>query len=212
MITSLIHTNSIHEIFHKVKVPGDGHCFLYSIVKSLSCQLNREIDLTFLKHMIVIEVCVHIHRYINYFNDNCEFSIKQLLFRYIFEKQYDTDFGDIVPYCVANVLNVGLIVLNDFSNLSNLRSVVVPSTSNTSEWVVISRERDHYDALCYDGKDCKCKCEVDCYNNLVDSLDIEKRFRVIENNIENDSCNDHIEDAQSASFESEKEIQKHNCP
>ena len=106
----------------------------------------------FITNSIICEICNNIGKYVTFTSECNADALKSGMFKYVFEKQYDTDFGDIVPYVVANALNIGLIIMNDFSNLDNIHSVIIPTEKASKHWVLIARNNLHYDALSLSNK------------------------------------------------------------
>ena len=122
-IKQLVTEKTIHDSYKRVRVQGDGHCFLYSVVKSLEIQLKQHIDLEQFKGAIISEVRSNINRYIHFFYDSDEAYITNAMLQYIDHKRYDTDFNDVIPLVAANVLQKCIVILNNFSNVDNMNVI-----------------------------------------------------------------------------------------
>ena len=99
--------------------------------------------------MIFVDVYKNSDSYINFVNDNDIYKLKQYMYSYIHDRKYNSEFGDIVPYCVVNILNVGLVILNEFRNTANVKYNIIKPNNNISGWVAVVYDNDHYDALCF---------------------------------------------------------------
>lgn len=128
-------------------VAGDGHCFLHAIIRSLKCQHMIEIDLLHIKHVIMKEVNQNSSKYAVFIRQSNEVRLKVLMNNYIEFKQYNTQFGDIVPYITANALNIGLIIVNNLEGSDRAYSVIINPDTPCTKWVAITRSNDHYNAL-----------------------------------------------------------------
>ena len=88
----------------------DGHCFLYSIVKSCHSQLTPscDINVAFILRKMRSELTTSPDEYTG-------FKINY----YAFDKKYNTYFGDTVPLLCANSLGINIGVLDDSHNSSS---------------------------------------------------------------------------------------------
>ena len=92
VVKRLIDTNSLYNVFSKINVPGDGHCFMYALLCSIECQLGQiSTDIHHLKNAIILELYKNIECYIPFIPDGDKSRFKTELFEYINEKKYDSN-------------------------------------------------------------------------------------------------------------------------
>jgi hypothetical protein len=128
----------------ETRSPGDGHCLLYSIVTSYTCQLKLPLDLNALKSGIFIETILHADQY-DQFLQNHE-NLQSCLHQYLLLKRYNTSFGDLLPFIIANVLVINIIIIDKIGD--TFRSNLASPTSGTSDRSIsIIRSGDHYNGL-----------------------------------------------------------------
>ena len=124
----------------------DGHCFLYSIIKSCSTQLTPGLDTDvrsiFSKMNSELAACPHF--YAAFMKKNDISAMKTAFHNYTVNKKYNTRFGDVVPLLCANALRFNIVILNDSYNVS---PKVVFSKSESQACVFIYKKGDHYDGL-----------------------------------------------------------------
>ena len=124
----------------------DGHCFLYSIVKSCHSQLTPSCDMNvaFILRKMRSELTTSPDEYTGFKIDSDIIAVKTALNYYAFDKKYNTYFGDTVPLLCANSLGISIGVLDDSHNSS---SKVIFSRNKTKACVFIRKNGDHYDGL-----------------------------------------------------------------
>ena len=124
----------------------DGHCFLYSIVKSCHSQLTPscDINVAFILRKMRSELTTSPDEYTGFKIDSDIIAVKTAFNFYAFDKKYNTYFGDTVPLLCANSLGINIGVLDDSHNSS---SKVIFSRNKTKACVFIRKNGDHYDGL-----------------------------------------------------------------
>ena len=124
----------------------DGHCFLYSIIKSCSAQLTPglDTDVRSILSKMNSELAACPHFYAAFMKKNDISAMKTAFHNYTVNKTYNTRFGDVVPLLCANALGFNIVILNDSYNVS---PKVVFSKSESQACVFIYKKGDHYDGL-----------------------------------------------------------------
>ena len=125
--TNIFDIDGNHDMFDQIRkclqispsLP-DGHCFLYSIIKSCSTQLTPGLDTdvgSILSKMnSELTGCPHFY---SAFMENNDISAMKTAFQnYTVNKKFNTRFGDVVPLLCANALGCHIVILNDFYNVS----------------------------------------------------------------------------------------------
>ena len=135
--------------FRRVPVPGDGHCLLHAITKSMSSQFkNYEVNKSKLIQLLEDETMKNIDNYKYFSPDMCKESIMEGLYLYAKHRVYKTDFGDMVPRILRNALNVDLLII---TKCDNKIKATVADGDNINEDIggvlCIYKEGEHYDAL-----------------------------------------------------------------
>lgn len=128
--------------------PGDGHCLLHSFVSSWnnqSHQLDR-LDIEKVKAQVFIEAISHPDRYVQFLQSSNRKTFFSGLRSYLIDKQYNLDFGDIVPLIIANAFHVNLEIFNEV-NFNRFENVVVSSEIASDFCLKIHRKGDHYNGL-----------------------------------------------------------------
>ena len=134
--------------FQKKKSPGDGHCFVYSVMNYFAaCDALDNLEYNKLLEDILFETEQNIDTYRCFFDDR---SIAQLRFQmhdYVRNKNYDSRFGDLIPLITANLLNTNIMMIKEESGANTLE-LVVPTTNqgNASSHILLFKRDDHYDA------------------------------------------------------------------
>ena len=131
------------------KSPGDGHCLMHSIVTSMSSQMNSSdnIDLNYVKSAIMDEITNNSSRYVEAIDGRNLKSLIRGMRQYLLEKKYDTPFGDLVPYIIANALNMNLILIMAGDPQSTLLVKSLTDDDGCYESLVLYKDGAHYDGI-----------------------------------------------------------------
>ena len=151
--TNVFDIDGNHDMFDQIRkclqisqsLP-DGHCFLYSIIKSCSTQLTPglDTDVRSILSKMNSELAACPHFYAAFMKKNDISAMKTAFHNYTVNKKYNTRFGDVVPLLCANALGFNIVILNDSYNVS---PKVVFSKSESQACVFIYKKGDHYDGL-----------------------------------------------------------------
>ena len=95
------------------KSPGDGHCFIHSLVMSYNLQLP---EMPKLEHRNVIkslveETTTNALLYIPFIHNKSRDSLLHGMSEYVIQKKYNTGYGDLVPVILSNSLHLCIVIL-----------------------------------------------------------------------------------------------------
>lgn len=90
-----------------IQSPGDGHCLLHSVITSVANQFHWNISFEKLLIKLYDDVISNSNEYLMFLPSlGSEEALLQSLISYMFSKNYNQDFGDIIPRILANALNI----------------------------------------------------------------------------------------------------------
>ena len=140
-------TNELWNICPVYNSPADGHCLLHSTVSPLKHQLvpNVDIDTNYLLNVISFEISQHPERYLCFIKNNNRSVLFDSFRLYAKDKQHATAFGDHIPLILANVLNIGLIIINE--SRDGLFNVETVQTNNECIRLFLHKRADYYNAI-----------------------------------------------------------------
>ena len=146
-VKQLISEDSLWTKFNITKSPGDGHCFLHSVVTSLNAQLPklRPLDKATLTCKLDDETLFNAKQYCGVMGSGK--TLLKELNDYVVNRVYDTLFGDIVPNIVANALGIGFVIVYVSQHGKLCVNVVTSRNENNTYWVVLYKSGTHYDAV-----------------------------------------------------------------
>ena len=145
-IPEMLSSGLLQRNFKIVKTPADGFCLLHSVSRSLNAQISHCYDLDINKLITCLkeEAMQHIDEYSGF----CE-SISALIdqmYDYIENKNYDTDFGNVIPLLLANSIEIDICILYRHGDVLGCR-IVECSKKDANVCVFIYKVGDHYDAI-----------------------------------------------------------------
>lgn len=147
-ISDMIKSDRFWHNHRIVKSPGDGHCFIHSVVFSYNDQISGLITPTEVLQKITHETTENWDKYIPFIENENEGRLLYKLDEYVTHKRYNTSYGDIVPMIVATTLHVNIIIVS--GNSDAVDTICVQSTANVNDdtWVVmVYKNGEHYDAI-----------------------------------------------------------------
>ena len=126
---------------------GDGHCLLYSTVRSWNSQLPsiKAIDVESVKADIFVEAVSNRHLYEPFLHDRR--SLTNGLHRYLIHKEYNQRFGDAVPLIISNALHIDIDIVNEGMSGDYDVINVSPFTSQSIGKIAVHRRHDHFNGL-----------------------------------------------------------------
>ena len=134
--------------FQKKKSPGDGHCFVYSVINYYAaCDALGNLEYDKLLEDILVETEQNIDTYGCLFDDRSTTQLRFQMHDYVWNKNYDSRFGDLIPLITANLLNANIMIIEEESGANTLQ-LVVPTTNqgNASSHILLFKNDYHYDA------------------------------------------------------------------
>ena len=135
--------------YFKIKTsPGDGHCFVHSVISSSTAPLLEPlfIEYTELLAKIEKETIENVTLYAGFLVDEQKPRLLDDMHRYLRDKIYETPFGDLVPLIVANALETNIIIIEDKLTRKVIREVKPFDVGNASHLMILYKKGDHYDA------------------------------------------------------------------
>ena len=142
---TILQNGSFWQNYFNVYTNGDGHCLLYSIIESMKSQLDIDINYSELCNRFRKETIDNINYYKDLILINSDIEIQRLLCAYIDGKNVDTQFGDLIPLILSNVLNVGIIII--VKNGNSFDPLVTYPRTNSNGYVYVYKIRDHYEGV-----------------------------------------------------------------
>ena len=133
--------------------PGDGHCKLHSVISSYNSQHNHieSLNIGQLIALIQQEVMNNVPYYIRVIEDNCQYKLIAYLNMYIYEKMYNTSFGDLVLIITANAIDMNIAIIDKTNNGYTCHIVHVTKCDSVvcGNTVFINKDGDHYNGLLF---------------------------------------------------------------
>ena len=116
MIVNKLNDGSIWIDYEICKSPGDGHCFIYSVLSSLNSRADPG-NITQYESLINAlrnEVINNLRFYVPFTKGSSVDRLLVGLNAYSYHMIYDTFFGDIVTHGMANVLQIPIVIIHQF--------------------------------------------------------------------------------------------------
>ena len=66
---------------------------------------------------------------------------------YVFNKMYNTDFGNLVPLVLANVLHINIAIISKDVHGYNVRVIHTNASTDTLGNILVYKTPDHYDSI-----------------------------------------------------------------
>ena len=135
--------------YNIAKSPADGHCFVHSIAKSLGSQLPEHV--CFKKEALLeklkIETHENAHQYVDYIDGVGIQSLYSGVNKYVTHKQYDTSYGDIVPFIMSNAICINFMIIIQLAD--SYRVQLVECVANDRPILILFKKGEHYDAIAF---------------------------------------------------------------
>ena len=134
--------------FSLIRATPDGHCLIHSLCLCMGALLKKcnasDLYSDFLERLRS-ECLSNMSLYISAIDD-CSPKLMILeMIRYIYLKDYNTSFGDIVPYMMSNTLCVNIFIIEERSNCYQVHAAHRLDNLTTFNLFLFKRG-DHYDA------------------------------------------------------------------
>ena len=98
-------------------------------------------------YMVRDEVIEHDERYLQFLVDSCHNDLMYYMNQYVYNKIYDTDFGNLVPLVLANILHVNIGIISESVQGYNARVIHANASNNTLGNILVYKTPDHYDSI-----------------------------------------------------------------
>ena len=105
------------------------------------CHFNEIIAL------ILIETTSNIDYYVSFLVQGTRATLLSQMKMYLYEKTYDTPYGDMIPLVLCNALRLNLIILSQSASGYDIRKVITVSSDYSDMCVFVHKYEDHYDGI-----------------------------------------------------------------
>ena len=158
LVNTIFSDDSLNHIVNNVsfwdshcvkRSPGDGHCLLHSVADSCNShiKLNSPITIEQLKCMILEEVAEHANLYLQFLVDSSHDNLRYHMNQYVFNKMYNTDFGNLVPLVIANVLHVNIGIISEGDHGYCARVIHTSANNDILGNILLYKTPDHYESI-----------------------------------------------------------------
>ena len=132
-----------------VKSPGDGHCFIHSIVKSHNSQHSEAspIDARGLFESITTETTRNSSLYMSFIENESENDQFEQMKQYVRYKRYDSFLGDMMPLVVATILKKDIHILTTDDNGMEKTEIKSPGNVTCRNHIYVYKIGEHYDTV-----------------------------------------------------------------
>ena len=112
-VSYLLGRNYFWCVFEKRDVPEGSHCFIQSLILSLST-LSPDLPCLSYEHVLTLitnEIILNSEKFSSPLHDHGNSKVNEIINEYINNKNYDEHFGDLVPIITANAINNDLVII-----------------------------------------------------------------------------------------------------
>ena len=111
-------------------------------------------------YMVRDEVTEHANRYLQFLVDSSHHDLMYYMNQYVFNKMYNTNFGNLVPLVLANVLHINIAIISKDVHGYNARVIHTNASTDTLGNILVYKTADHYDSIIFKavttGNNSKC--------------------------------------------------------
>lgn len=146
-VEELTKNGDLWRSYEVLRVPSDGHCLMHAVycAYNLTYPLKSPITLYQVKEAIINECLTNLDKYLHVVEDFDIDTMKDELFNYIDDKEYDSDVGDMIIVIISNALKLNIIIVD--SQVDSQTVTAIPESQVHPESIIIKRRIDHYDAI-----------------------------------------------------------------
>ena len=145
-IVSNVETEFVNNLFEKLSSPMDGHCLVHSAITSLEFQQNSFLYYKYLLYMIRNEVNDNASKYVDFISSKCPLQLKIQMCAYIDAFNYNTQFGDLLPLILSNILKMSIGIFEKTDHGYRFMKVCCEN-NNFDKILFVMKDGEHYDAL-----------------------------------------------------------------
>ena len=133
------------------KSPGDGHCLLYSVLSSIRSQHDISVNIHDIIKLIKNETLCYYRLYDDFIDGEHPDKLLRGMNEYIYEKRYNSSFGDLVPDILANAMKIDVLILTkDGANYTcdfvySTHDITIDSSHRGV--LMLLKDDDHYDGI-----------------------------------------------------------------
>ena len=133
-----------------IKAPADGHCMIHAWNMALErSQGTNQPDYKHLCNLISQEFKKNINWYRKFVSDTTD--IAKELQKYLQDKHYASDVGDLVLYALANSTETSAMIFKeDGERKAVLCSSVEPSSGQSNNLIKLLKSGQHYDVIVFE--------------------------------------------------------------
>ena len=97
--------------------------------------------------LIHIETTSNIDYYVSFLVQGTRTTLLSQMKMYLYEKTYDTPYGDMLPLVLCNAVRLNFIVLSQSASGYDIRKVITGSSDYSDMCVFVHKYEDHYDGI-----------------------------------------------------------------
>ena len=98
-------------------------------------------------YMVRDEVAEHANLYLQFLAASSHHDLMYYMNQYVFNRMYYTDFGNLVPLVLANVLRVNIGIISKDVHGYKARVIHANKCNDTLGNILVFKAADHYDSL-----------------------------------------------------------------
>ena len=134
-----------------VKSPGDGHCFIHSIVTGIKSMHPSICHIQATDHGVLealkAETICNAQTYIPISKGVSFESLMRGMNAYVYHKQYDSLFGDTVPNIISNALEINIMIIYKTDNMFRVQEISPINQSSPRRYIMVYKVGKHYDGV-----------------------------------------------------------------
>ena len=104
-------------------------------------------DLNGIIKLIYAETMLNLDMYVNFLINGTSADLISYMYLYLFEKIYNTPYGDMVPLVLANALGLNLIIISKSTAGYDIRRVCCDVLNEINSCLLVYKCSDHYDGI-----------------------------------------------------------------
>ena len=98
-------------------------------------------------YMVRDDVTENVNHYLKFLVDSSHHDLMYYMNQYVSNKMYNTDFGNLVPLILANVLHVNIGIISKDMHGYNARVIHANASDDKLRNILVYKTPDHYDGL-----------------------------------------------------------------
>lgn len=149
VVYDILNNGDFWDVYTVKKSIPDGHCLLYSVVESLNSQIDHLESVTIdgLIRIVRDETAAHMEYYSQFMIDTSNDNLFEYMNLYIYDKLYNTPYGDLVPLVLANALNINIVIISEGIQCLVAQTIHANSGDEVAGEILIYKSSEHYDGI-----------------------------------------------------------------